>query len=317
MSDVFQLLSRTLMMIVLACFATSIVTSPVGAACPTGPLCRDAPPKGGLNHNGKVWTTSCGPNTMRGGHDLICQDIAQCRAAGGFGKFVQAVSGNCRSKTFDSYYGLDGMTFGILDFTSNELPTLFEIYQQRSPESFKQAFGDLTLPISGQCLDPKWVCEQNRSGYLNCDPHFHAAFERSVRDPNLEKGQLELALRQYVSRIARFRGLGLKTQYGLVSLAVVANNLPNRPECRPATWKQQCQDQRNEAELVDCMMQKYVDGACRNSTEGARRRAHDIQQVFQDDKNTLYREPDLLAIEACSTHWGQGSGAHAPPSQRK
>lgn len=52
MSDVFQLLSRTLMMIVLACFVTSIVTSPVGAACPTGPLCRDVPPKGGLNHNG-------------------------------------------------------------------------------------------------------------------------------------------------------------------------------------------------------------------------------------------------------------------------
>jgi hypothetical protein len=250
---------------------------------------------------------------MQGGHDGICEEIAQCPAAGGFGKFLQAVSGNCRSKTFDGYYGLDGLTFGILDFTSNELPPLFEIYQQQSPDAFHQIFGGLNLPLHDMCLDPEWVCQRNRAGALNCDRDFRAAFERSVQDPDLQKGQLELALRQYAKRIKRFRSLGLHTQYGLVALAVVANNLPNRPACKPAIWKQQCQTRRGtEAEVVDCMMQKYVEGACRNSAEGARRRAQEIEQVFRNHKNELYQEPDLHAIVACSMRWGQGSGAHPP-----
>jgi hypothetical protein len=296
-----------------ALFVTGLAATPVEAVCPTAALCRDKPPKGALKHNSGVWTTSCGPNTMQGGHDLICEDIAQCQAAGGFGKFLQAVSGNCRSKTFDGYYGLDGMTFGILDFTSNELPLLFEIYQQQSPDAFHQTFGGLNLPIHDMCLDPEWVCQRNRSGALNCDRDFRAAFERSIRDPDLQKGQLELALRQYMKRIERFRSLGLRTQYGLVALAVVANNLPNRPACKPATWKQQCQTRRGtEAEVVDCMMQKYVEGACRNSAAGARRRAREIEQVFRNHKNELYQEPDVQAIVACSMRWGQGSGAHPP-----
>jgi hypothetical protein len=96
--------SPALMMLLAAMaalFVTGLAVTPVEAVCPTAPLCRDKPPQGALNHNRGVWTTSCGPNTMRGGHDLICEDIAQCQAAGGFGKFLQAVSGNCRSKTFD------------------------------------------------------------------------------------------------------------------------------------------------------------------------------------------------------------------------
>jgi hypothetical protein len=79
--------------------------------------------------------------------NLICQDITKCKAAGGFGKFLETVSGGCRSKTFSGYYGLDDMTFGIVDFTSNELPPLFEIYQQRSPDKFVQIFGGLNLLV--------------------------------------------------------------------------------------------------------------------------------------------------------------------------
>jgi hypothetical protein len=300
---------------VIALFAIAIATTAVEAECPA-PSVRDCRADGGLKFNGKAWTTACGPNTMLAGHDPICQDIAQCQAAGGFGKFLQGVTENCRAKSFDGYFGLDGITFGILDFTANNLPALFEIYDQQSPDKFKQIFGDLHLPMTGECVDPHWVCQQNRAGFFNCDPKFHTAFERSVRDPELQKTQLKLALRQYTERINHIRQLGLKTEYGLVSLAVVKNNLKDgekHPECSPTKWKQQCQNRGSEAEVVDCMMQKYVDGTCRGndkpgSDRGTRNRFKSIEDTFRNHKDDPYREPSPSAIEGCSTRWGQTSG---------
>lgn len=277
--------------------------------CPGAALCRDVPPKGKLIHKG-VWKSPCSPNALSGGHDLICEDIVQCPAAGGFGKFLQAVSGNCRSKTFDGYFGLDGLTFGILDWTADNLPAVFETYKRRFPAKFDSIFGALHLPFNGQCLDPKWVCEKNRSGSLSCDPAFRAAFERSVRDPDLQKAQLDFALHQFLGRVARFQRLELKTQYGLVSMAVVANNLRPTAQCQPETWKQQCRDRSSEPQVVDCMLDKYVQGACRGSAAASKRRRDVIEEVFRGHKEELYTTPDLTAIERCSSKWGQSSGAH-------
>lgn len=277
--------------------------------CPGADECRDVPPRGKLIHD-NVWKSPCGPNALSGGHDFICEDIAQCPAAGGFGKFLQAVSGNCKSKTFDSYFGLDGLTFGILDWTSDNLPAVFETYQRRFPAKFDSIFGALHLPINGVCLDPKWVCEKNRSGNLHCDPAFHSAFARSVRDPDLQKGQLDFALHQFLGRIARFQRLGLRTQYGLVAMAVVANNLRGTSQCKPETWMQQCKDNGSEARVVECMLDKYVQSACRGSADASKRRREAIEQVFRNHKDDLYTTPDLTAVERCSTKWGQGSGVH-------
>jgi hypothetical protein len=63
--------------------------------CSSGPqVCRETAPGGALLHNpnskgNRVWTTSCGPNSMKPGLDPICHQISSCRAAGGFGKFLQ------------------------------------------------------------------------------------------------------------------------------------------------------------------------------------------------------------------------------------
>jgi hypothetical protein len=220
-------------------------------------------------------------------HDSICEDIAQCATAGSFGKFLRAVTGECRAKSFDGYFGLDGLTFGILDYTSDKLPALFEIYQQSSPEAFNQTFGSLNLPMTDKCLDPQWVCNQNRAANLVCDSKFHDAFERSVSDPYLQKGQLKLALEMYHSRIKRFQSLGLRTEYGIVALAVVANNLRKDRACQPPTWKKQCQGRGDESAVVDCMMQKYVQGVCRHSARGTQGRANQIAQLFQDHKKDV------------------------------
>src|SRR5262245_36796592 len=188
----------------------TVTTATQGAeiAC-AAKLCRE---RGKLRHAHGKWTSPCSPNDLHGGHDLICEDIVSCPAAGGFGKFLQAVTGDCRSKTFDGYHGLDGLTFGILDWTSDNLPAVFEIYKRRFPEKFDASFGALHLPFNGMCLDPKWVCEKNRSGALNCDVKFRSVFELSVRDPDLQKGQLEFAFREFTKRIERFQRLGLNTQ---------------------------------------------------------------------------------------------------------
>jgi cyanophycinase-like exopeptidase len=106
------------------------------------------------------------------------------------------------------------------NYTADNLPALFQIYQARWPEKFAQIFGNQNLPMKGKILDPRWVCERTREGYLNCDPEFHAAFDRSLHDPALQKGQLELAWRGYNERVKRFKTLGLKSEYGIVFLAV-------------------------------------------------------------------------------------------------
>lgn len=287
----------------------STATQGAEVACPADE-CRAVAPQGKLLHADGIWTSPCSPNAVRGGHDLICEDIVSCPAAGGFGKFLQAVSGNCKSKTFDGYFGLDGLTFGILDWTSNNLPAVFEIYRRRFPEKFDAIFGALHLPFNGMCLDPKWVCENNRSGALNCDANFRSAFDRSLRDPDLQKGQLEFAFRQFTERIEKFQRLGLKTEYGLVSMAVVANNLRRSPECKPENWMQECKSRGSEAQIVDCMLDKYVHGACRGKRENTQRRRDVIEKVFRNHKDDLYNTPELSAIESCSTKWGQSSGVH-------
>jgi hypothetical protein len=132
-----------------------------------------------------------------------------------------------------------------------------------------------------------------------------------VHDPDLQKGQLEFALHQFAGRIVRFQRLGLKTQYGLVSMAVVPNNLFPSPECKPENWMQECESGGNETQIVDCMLDKYVQSACRcGHRDAAKRRQDVIEQVFRNHKDDLYNDPELNAIESCSSKWGQSSGAH-------
>jgi hypothetical protein len=293
------------------CAAISIPARGTQVTCPGADVtgCRE---HGKLVRQNGEWISPCGPNALIGGHDMICEDIVRCpAAAGGFGRFLQAVTGKCESKTFDGYHGLDGLTFGILDWTADNLPAVFEVYRKRFPAKFASIFGDLQLQFKGECLDPKWACEKNQAGSLSCEPAFHKAFAESVRDPELQTAQLDFAMHQFLERVAMYQPLGLKTQYGVVALAVVANNLRSTSQCKPENWMQQCKDPRkSEAQVVDCMLDKYVQGACRNSAAASKRRGHVIEEVFKDHKSELYEAPDLAALEKCSNKWGLGSGAH-------
>lgn len=272
--------------------------------------CRSTAPEGALLHNPNsqghpVWTTRCGPNTFPSQLDRICDEISRCPAAGGFAKFLQAVTGACKSKHFTGYFGLDGMTFGILDWTEDNLPELLRAYQRQSPTSFAQTLGGLGLPIRDGCLDPKWACDNNRQGRLMCDAGFHSAFATALRTAELQQAQAIQALATYEQRLKRFASLGLQTEYGNVAMVVVANNLLNNQDCRPAAWKAACAGQPDEKRLVDCMLDRYVEHECRGSRSGSESRRADIKRLFGAAAEAGIVHPTAQAVIACSADWGK------------
>lgn len=253
----------------------------------------------------RVWTTACGPNTTTPRLDPICRQISSCPAAGGFGKFLQAVTFDCKTKHFDGYFGLDGMTFGILDWTSNNLPPVLKAYHQRNREEFDQIFGTLGMPMKDGCLDAKWVCENNKQGNLMCERNFHDAFATAIRAADFQKAEVDFALAQYENRLKRFAGLGLKTEYGNTAMAVLANNLLGAAACRPATWKKLCAGQPNETKMVDCMLDQYAKNSCRGgSPQSSEDRVKAIRAVFAGAAPSENIHPTAEAVISCSSSWG-------------
>src|SRR5262245_55183559 len=217
--------------------------SPKAQQCSSGPtVCRETSPGGALLHNPnsrgiRVWTTACGRNTMKAGLDPICQQISSCPDAGGFGKFLQAVTFDCKMKHFDGYFGLDGMTFGILDWTSNNLPPVLKAYHVRNGNEFDKIFGKLNLPIKDGCLEAQWACDNNKQGNLMCDANVHEAFATAIKTADFQKAEVDFALAQYENRLKRFADLGLRTEFGNTALPGSPNNFRGMAAGKPANGK--------------------------------------------------------------------------------
>jgi hypothetical protein len=273
-------------------------------------LCRETAPLGALLHNPnskgtKVWTTSCGPNSSKPKIDQLCRQIGSCAAAGGFGKFLRAVTFDCGGKNFDGYFGLDGMTFGILDWTSNNLPHLLRTYSRRDKAGFDELVSKVGLSDQNGCVDGKEICRRNMRGALMCDATFHETFSNALRMSEFQKAQAEFALSQYEARIADFATLGLKTEFGNTAMAVVANNLRSGENCRPATWKKACSAQPDENKIVECMLDQYAQNECRGGNPGgARKRADAIGEIFKGATPSENIHPSVEAVIGCSDKWG-------------
>ncbi|MFM0125902.1 hypothetical protein P0D73_44985 [Paraburkholderia sp. RL18-101-BIB-B] len=253
-----------------------------------------------------VWLSPCGMSANKSDSrlDPLCQQIANCPASGAFGGFLSAVTGECRSKQFDGYFGLDGMTFGILDFTQDNFPDIVQAFRKRSQERFDQIFGKLGIPMKKGCVDAHWLCDANRQGNLTCDPKFYAVMREAVHDPIFKQAQIDIALKKYTQRLKKWASLGLKTEYGNVAMITVDNNLRDGPQCRPAAWKAACTGKSGgEAALVDCMLRKYMKGACRGNgkTEAAWNRGNAIMKRYEGRKDILMRPVSTEAIYACAT----------------
>jgi hypothetical protein len=275
--------------------------------------CRaDAPAGGALLHkpnsNGNlIWTSPCGDNTATRHADPVCEEIASCPAAGGFGKFLKSVTFNCKVKHFDGYFGLDGITFGILDWTAANIPELMRAYTARNPQKFDEVFGPLNLPMKNGCLAANWVCDANKQARFMCDAKVKDAFSKAVREPDFQKAQADVALRAYETRLVRYSVLGLKTEYGNTAMAVLGNNLVNSAACRPAAWKASCARKKDETQLVDCMLDEYVAHACRGSKRGSEERRAAIKEIFKGAQPSTILHPSAQDVAACTSKWGAGS----------
>jgi hypothetical protein len=274
--------------------------------CKSAPECRATAKDGGaLLFNGRVWTMACGPNTVAAHTDKICQEISSCVAAGGFGKFLQAVTSGCQEKHFDGYFGLDGMTFGILEWTSAHLPEVLEAYQSRNKAGFDELLAKLGMHATNGCVSNDEVCDRNKQGRLMCDADFHSSFESALKSSEFQKAELDLALKDYETRIDQFGSLGLRTGYGKVVIAVLANNLKADGACRPETWKRICGDKPDENETIKCMIDQYQKNACRGSPEGTDRRVSTIRAALPESLLIDNMHPSVDAVIACSSAWGR------------
>ncbi|AUW47329.1 hypothetical protein [Rhizobium leguminosarum] len=299
------------LILILGTAFTAAATDAYAQLCKSAPQCRSTAPEGKLLHNPnsngrRVWTTPCGPVTSSQHLDPICNEIAQCQGAGGFGKFLEAVTFQCRSKSFGGYFGLDGMTFGILDWTSSNLPGVLRAYQERSKSGFDEHFGFLEPQMKDGCLDPDWVCTANKNATLMCGTKFREAFSGAITTPDFRRAQMDYARLEYEARLARFSDLGLKTEYGNTAMAVLANNLLSNRACKPATWKAECRGAADEGKLVDCMLDQYVAHACRG---GSKRTSQDrvdaIKKAFAGSKESVDVHPTSAAIEQCVSDWSK------------
>lgn len=197
------------------------------------------------------------------------------------------------------------MTFGILDWTSSNLPGVLKAYQLRSPGAFAAQFEKLNLPMKNGCLDPTWTCQANQRAALMCEPNFRSAFSSALKTAEFRKAQMDYALAEYEQRLARYSHLGLKTEYGNTAIAVLANNLKRTESCKPSAWKDACKGKVDERDLVDCMLERYVQNECRGSLRGSRSRVESIKTVFTTDRSSAIIHPAASAVEQCVADWSK------------
>ena len=244
------------------------------------------------------------PNVSPSHLDKICRQISQCPAAGAFGKFLASVTGDCTQKHFDGYFGLDGLTFGILDFTADKLPNMIRSYQSRYPAAFQSHLQSLALPMQNGCWSKDDVCDRNKHGAFICRADFHAAFASTVTSAEFQKTELQTALDAYESRIAGLARLGLQTEYGIVAMATVENGLKGGAACQLETWKRAC-GVMPEAKLVHCMLDQYAVHECRGGQPGAAAERRDaINRQFVGAASGAIIHPTADQVTSCSTAWG-------------
>lgn len=300
---------RFALILVLSSWLAS--TSSAGE-CPSLGHCRETSAFGGRllhdpNKNGqRVWTspTECGSSTMKPALDPICEDIGQCTQAGGFGKFLRAVTFDCRGKRFSGYFGLDGLTFGILDWTAANVPEMLRAYRLQDAALYDSTFGKLQIPTNNNCPSAEWVCNANQQAKFMCDPAVRLAMEGSVKAASFQKAQAVVALATYEGRLRRYAQLGLKTEYGNTAMAVVGNNLLKSSACKPTRWKATCAAKKEEKELVDCMLDEYVKHTCRGSERGSKERRDAIKAIFAGASPSTNLHPTSEQVLACSSRWG-------------
>jgi hypothetical protein len=254
--------------------------------------------------------------------DRICEDLSQrCPAAGSFSKFLWGVTSQCADKGFAKLHGLDGLTFGILDFTYDNLPSVFTYFRRADAARLRQIMANAPSPFrEGNTPSDRELCQMNRNNTLICGTdgqYFRNALISAIHDPVLQKAQLRKALDTFQAHM----GASGSTVFRRVANATLGNNPRRAPEC--LNLQSGCPSE--EAAQTLCMLRNFAKNRCRGhggSDEAVGRCASVLSQFGVSDARGVcsgtrqqavtaqMREPfrapgSFESIVACSSLWGR------------
>ncbi len=249
-----------------------------------------------------VWCSACGCGVMKSGRpDNACLALTGS-CGGGYGQFLDALTGHCSGKTFGWLEGLDGGTFGILHYTENEVAGLVNRLQAKDPEAYARVMAAARgLPVTNAA-----ICASNRTdrGFV-CNPGYRSMIEAALRERSFTLVQLEDSYNAYVSRRRSAERHGFRSAYGQALWATVANN-PGRCNSRERglfyNVIEACPAFRggSENDRIECFLEKYVEFGCRDGAPGARRRVESIRRQLQGvSRSEAAPLPTLAQLEAC------------------
>ncbi len=238
-------------------------------------LCRE-----NLAHpNPHAWCAACGSVSCQmhppATPDRACLALSGARGTAlpcgrDFGLFLRAVTDGCVSKRFDWFDGLDGVTFGILHYTENDLPKLLHEFQGEDSAAYTRIFG-----TSGVTVSQQWFCTTNReSRGVACHEGFRNAMRQALREPAFTRVQAKNAFHAYQSRI---RSSPFSSPYGKTVWATVLNN-PGHCGAGFTSVLAACPASASEEARIRCFLDQYVTQGCRNGTASAESRRASILQ---------------------------------------
>ena len=246
--------------------------------------------------NGCSGRVPCGPRSPRT-PDPACQAlIGPC--GGSFGRFLKATTSDCRSKTFHSFEGLDGGTYGIIGSMHMSFTRRMASLRTIDPAVYARVMtAGHNRPLTNQSL---CLSNQTDHGWV-CNPDYLAMLRTALPTRAFAIAQLQDAYRKYTQRVSIASSHGFRSEFGQAMWATVMNN-PGRCGAGFGIVFQACSAVQNgtESQRIDCFLQKFAELGCRGGVPGATRRANAIRQMLRGVSRTeTAPAPTLAQLEAC------------------
>lgn len=254
--------------------------------------------------------------------DPICSDIAwHCPAGRAFSQFIGAVTGNCRDKGFAKLHGLDGITFGIMDFTCDNFREVFTAMRQRDSARFGHLMapagapwttGGVPADLADRMQRRALVCGTEGQGVLS-------AMNNILADATMRKAQLKVGLDWFNARIGPVSG---RKAFTKVAIATMQNGLHARCATRANGDHGACTSPNlcsltalrsgcsgDEAAQTLCMLQKYSQVSVRESghTMGCRGGAQGAAAARCSYVLNQFGVAGSAALHVCRAHPGSST----------
>lgn len=246
-----------------------------------------------------VWCAACGGCRVisTGIPDNACLALIGPQG-GGFGQFLDALTGNCRGKTFGWLETLDGGTFGILHYTENEFAPLMQRLQRKDPAAYARA---VAAGGGNPAISNAAICESNRTdrGFV-CNQGYKNMLVAALRERSFTLVQLEDAYNRYISRTQNAASHGFRSAYGQAMWATVVNNPGSCGGGFPRVLAACSRFTGNdEQQKIDCFLEQYVAQGCRDGYPGNARRVQSIRTNLQGVSTTAPPQtPSLQQLES-------------------